>query len=220
MRSYHSASISFIRFHLFQRGYFLELAYTLEHIVCLFFFPFSFVIFFLFLLTFAIRCALLLCSTCIYPSFSFSLALSPSFVAFFLYFCISLAVARVSARLCVCVNVYLYRSSTALSQKVASVLFATSWLPSKYSVDCTYIWKTFVWSSMKLCNSFFSSSLFCSFCPWFFRSAIVVLLFFIYLFCFMHLWACSLALPFLLPLTHTFAAKRMIFPLLSTLSFK
>lgn len=156
MRSYHSASISFIRFHLFQRGYFLELAYTLEHIVCLFFFPFSFVIFFCFYLH--LRFAAL-CFYAVHVFIHLSRSLSLSRLLSLLFFCIFVSLLLwlvwVRACVCVCVNVYLYRSSTALSQKVASVLFATSWLPSKYSVDCTYIWKTFVWSSMKLCNSFF-----------------------------------------------------------------
>lgn len=104
---YKCALIIRLRYHSFDFIFFSEAIFWSWRIrwstSCVFSFFRFHLSFFLFLLTFAIRCALLLCSTCIYPSFSFSLALSPSFVAFFLYFCISLAVARVSARLCVCV---------------------------------------------------------------------------------------------------------------------
>lgn len=210
---YKCALIIRLRYHSFDFIFFSEAIFWSWRIrwstLCVFsFFRFHLSFFFCFYLHLRF---VALCFYAVHVFIHLSRSLSLSRLLSLLFFCIfvSLLLWLVWVRVCVCVcvNVYLYRSLTALSQKVASVLFATSWLPSKYSVDCTYIWKTFVWSSMKLCNSFFSSSLFCSFCPWFFRSAIAVLLFFIYLFCFMHLWACSLALPFLLPLTHTHSLR-------------
>lgn len=129
--SYHSVStVPFIRFHLFSEAVFRSWRIRWS-ISCVFsiFSHFHLAFFVLFLLTFTICFALLQCSS-LYVFIHISLPLSLLFV-FLLYLLLSLV------HLCVCDCEFML-SSTALSQKVASILFATSWLPSKYSLR-TYI---------------------------------------------------------------------------------